>query len=268
MYYLKCGHCAEYSALKSEYITFCDHCGKKLPVSYADWRAGNPDGDFETFRAAHGITAADYQAIMKKRYRQGFDLRKKTALITGLVVLLAFSALGAWYGPSLVKMLREPAVSPALLEATNWRTFRGNVLQLQTPLSLSPVTAKEAANMRIKVFKGGSRTEGLIIQMQEAVYLSDADIELEPVADEIAESLSNLPNISRFTMKEQLLDVSGRKAVWQHGTYIYQQTAEMEFNSLVMVQGGTRVQVLITHRGNDETGREVAEKVVRSARLN
>lgn len=268
MYYLKCGHCAEYSALKSEYITFCDHCGKKLPVSYSGWKATNPQGDFATFQTTFAISATEHQAIMKKRYRQGFDLRKKTALITGLVVLFAFSALGAWYGPSLVKMLREPAVSRALLESSSWRTFRGNVIQLQTPLSLSPVNAKDLPNMRVKAFKGGSRTEGLIIQMQESVYLSDAQIELVPVASEVAESLSNLPNISRFTMKEQLLDVSGQKAIWQHGTYIYQQTAEMEFNSLVVVQGGTRVQVLVTHRGNDETGREVAEKVMRSARLN
>lgn len=268
MYYLKCSHCAEYSALKSEYITFCDHCGKKLPVSFATWKAAHPEGDFENFRKTTGITAAAYQALMKKRYRSGFDLRKKTALITGLVILLAFSALGAWYGPSLVKMLREPAVSPALLETASWRTFRGNVLQVQTPLSLTPVNAKDAPNMRIKAFKGGSRTEGLVIQMQEAVYLADADIELEPVAGEVAETLSNLPNISRFTMKQQLLEVSGKKAVWQRGSYVYQQTAEMEFNSLVVVQGGTRVQVLVTYRRNDQTGQQVAEKVMRSARLN
>lgn len=268
MYYLKCGHCAAYSSLKSEYITFCDHCGKKLPVSYADWKVRHPLEDFDAFRKAEGISAAEYQSIMKKQYRRAFDMRKTAALITGLVVLLTFSALGAYYGPALVKMLREPAVSPALLEAANWRTFRGNVIRLQTPFSLSPVNARETAGMRIKTFKGGSRADGLVIQMQEAVHLSDPDIGLEPAAGELAEMLSNLPNTSRFTMKEQLLDISGQRAIWQHGTYVYQQSVEMEFNSLVVVQGGTRVQVLVTHRGQDQTGREVAGKVMRSARLN
>lgn len=268
MYYLKCGHCAEYSALKSEYITFCEHCGRKLPVSYTDWKSRNPLSDFEAFQAANAIPDHGYQAIMRKRNGHGFDFRKKTALITSLVVLLAFSAIGAWYGPSLVKMFSEPAVSPSMLESSHWRTFRGNVLRLQTPLSLSPASNVDSPNMRLKSYKGGSRSEGLVIQMQEAVYLSDAHVELQPAANEIAETLSNLPNISRFSMHEQLLDLAGEKAVWQRGTYIYQQTAQMEFNSLVVVRGGTRVQVLVTHRGNDKTGREVAEKVMRSARLN
>lgn len=268
MYYLQCGHCAEYSALKSEYITFCDNCGRKLPVSYSDWKISHPEMDFDAFLVENAIPGEEYVRLMRKRNRDRFDMKKKAALITGIVLLGAFSAIGAWYGPSIVRMFREPAVSAVLLENSQWRTFRGNVIRVQTPLSLSPVNSADSPNMRLKSFRGGSRAEGLVIQMQEAIYLSDAHIDLKPAADAIATTLSKLPNVSRFRINEQALDLAGEPAVWQHGSYVYQQTSEMEFNSLVVVRGGTRVQVLVTHRGNDKTGREVAEKVMRSARLN
>lgn len=268
MYYLKCGHCAEHSALKSEYITFCDHCGKKFPFNYANWKAQNPNGTFAAYEIEVGVPEAKYEAIMKKKNRNRFDLRKKAALITSVVVLIACSALGAYYGPTLVKMFQEPAVPATMLHTENWRTFRGNILQLQTPLSLSPISVKDEPNIRLKVFKGGSTGEGLVIRMDEKVYLANNNIELELASKEAADQLSRGEGISQFSYTEKPVIIVGQQAMLQHGSYIYKQSFPIEFNSLIVVRGGTRVQLLVAHRGNDETGKKVAEKVMGSARLN
>ncbi|WP_343305902.1 hypothetical protein AAHN97_02040 [Chitinophaga niabensis] len=268
MYYLKCGYCAEHSPLKSEYITFCDHCSKKFPFNYADWKVQHPNSTFAAYEMEIGVPEAKYEAIMKKRRRQGFDLRKKTALITSIVVLIACSTLGAYYGPALVKMFQEPAVPVTMLNTDNWRTFRGNMLQIQTPLSLSPVSVKDQPNMRLKAFKGGSTGEGLVIRMDEVVYLADNYIGLELASKEAANQLSREEGVSQFTYTEKPVIILGQQAILQHGSYIYKQSSPIEFNSLVAVKGGTRVQLLVTHRGNDETGRKIAEKVMGSARLN
>lgn len=268
MYYLKCGHCAEHSALKSEYITFCDHCGKKFPFNYADWKTQHPTGMFEAYEIEVGVPEAQYDAIMKKRNRQRFNLRKKAALITSVVVLIACSALGAYYGPTLVKMFREPIVSPGIMNTENWRTFRGHILQLQTPLSLSPISVKDEPNMRQKAFKGGSTGEGLVIRMDEVVYLANNYISLELASKEAADQMSRGEGVSQFTYTEKPVVIVGQQAILQHGSYIYKQSSPIEFNSLIVVKGGTRVQLLVAHRGNDETGKKVAEKVMGSARLN
>ncbi len=268
MYYLKCSQCAEYSALRSEYITFCEHCGKKFPLPYSDWKAKHLQGTFEMFRQEAGVPEARYTAEMRKRHQRRFDLRKKAALITGFVVLIACSALGAYYGPSLFRMFREPAVPATMLNVQNWRTFRGNLMRLQTPLSLSPAAATDQPNMRVKAFKGGGRAEGLEIRMQEAVYLSSAHMDLQRAATEAAGELSRLSGISDFSYKADTLNLEGELAIWQHGSYRYQQSVPMEFDHLVAVKGGSRVQLLVTHRGDDDTGRQVAKKIMRSARLN
>ncbi|RPD40795.1 hypothetical protein [Chitinophaga barathri] len=268
MYYLKCGHCAEMSAMKSEYITFCDHCGKKFPLTYADWKAQHPDGTVELYGREQGIPEEKYQAIMKKRYRNRFDLRGKAALITGIVVLIACGTLSAFYGPVLVKMFREPKVSQTMLEMDNWRTFRGNILRIQSPMSLSPVTVNDAPNMRRKAFKGGSYADGLVIRMDEAVYLSDSHIDLVETANELTRGMEKTVGISKFSYKTRELHLNGQQAVLQQGSYILQENSAMEFNSLVVVKGGSRVQLLVTHPANDETGRKVAEKIMTSALMN
>ncbi|MRG46204.1 hypothetical protein GFS24_13865 [Chitinophaga sp. SYP-B3965] len=268
MYYLKCGYCAEHSALKSEYITFCDHCGKKFSSNYADWKLQHPNSTFAAYEIEVGVPEARYEAIMKKRNRQGFDLRKKAALITTVVVLIACSTVGAYYGPTLVKLFQEPVVPVAMLNTENWRTFRGNILQLQTPLSLSPVSVKDEPNIRLKAFKGGSTGEGLVIRMDEVVYLANNYIGLELASKEAANQLSRGEGISQFTYVEKNVVIMGQQAILQHGSYIYKQSSPIEFNSLIVVKGGTRVQLLVAHRGNDETGKKIAEKVMGSARLN
>src|SRR5687768_6437710 len=268
MYYLKCGHCAEMSAMKSEYITFCDHCGKKFPITYADWKAQNPAGTVEMFGLEQGITEEKYQALLKKRHRNRFDLRGKAALITGIVVLIACGTLSAFYGPALVKMFREPKVSQAMLEMESWRTFRGNMLRIQSPLSLSPVTVNDAPNMRRKAFKGGSYADGLVIRMEEAVYLSQAQIGLSTTAQEIMKGMERTVGISKFGYQTREIILHSQPALLQQGSYILQENAAMEFASLIAVKGGSRVQLLVTHPANDETGRKVAEKVMASALVN
>ncbi|WP_119078775.1 hypothetical protein [Chitinophaga alhagiae] len=268
MRYLQCGHCARHSALKSGYITFCDHCGKKFPLTFAAWQAHHPQGSFEEFAEETGISEEARQAAERKSQHWIFTIRQKAALITGIVVLVACSTLGAWYGPGLVKMFSKPTVPAAMLETGNWRTFRGNVLRLQTPLSLSPADRKDMPNLRFKAFTGGGRAEGLEITMEEAIFLSHSQVDLEPSARKAADVLARQKGVSQFSYSEKRVQLNGAPAMWQQGSYVQDHSAPMEFSSLVVVKGGISVQVLVIHPGNDSTGRRVAEEVLKSAQMN
>ncbi|MGX5819414.1 hypothetical protein ACWKWU_14520 [Chitinophaga lutea] len=268
MYYLQCGHCAGYSALKSEYVTFCDHCGKKLKHTYADWKAHHPEGTFAAFEQTAGIPEAVYEKAVNRRPHWLLRLRHKAALITVLVVLICCSALGAWYGPSLVKMFRRASVPESMVHTTQWRTFRGNVIRVQTPLSLSPAARSDEPGRRIKRFEGGGASDGLEIRMEETVFLSSAQIDRNESARDVLTGLGREKGVSGFTFREQPLEVGADTAMWQQGSFILDHATAMEFQQLVMVRGGSRVQLLVCHQGNDENGRKVAEAIIRSARMN
>jgi hypothetical protein len=165
-------------------------------------------------------------------------------------------------------MFSRPAASVTLLETAAWRTFRGNVLRLQTPFSLSPQVLKDMPNMRFKTFSGGGRADGVEISMQEAVYLAENHLDLEPASKSVADALARQNGVSQFSYSEKRIMLNGEPAIWQQGSYVLDHSAPMEFSSLVVVKGGTRVQLLVTHQGNDSTARQVAEEVLKSAQMN
>lgn len=38
MHYLRCNNCGHFNEVKTEYLTFCSKCNKKLNNSYGEWR--------------------------------------------------------------------------------------------------------------------------------------------------------------------------------------------------------------------------------------
>ncbi len=218
MNYMKCQHCSEYSALKSEYLTFCDHCGKKFPVIYKEWLVQHPDGDLAAFGLEYGIAAEEYAARERRRDRKArFTPRKKTNLAVGTICFVIVLGISFLYGPYLMAFFREPKVSATLLEADQWRTFRGNHIRMQTPLSLKPESPEDRPNMRRKVFQAGGKADGIVIRMEETVYLSHSSIALEDAGKRAARDMETKTGVSRFSYQTQSLEIEGQPALLQRG---------------------------------------------------
>ncbi|MGE7776755.1 hypothetical protein ACQKLP_18665 [Chitinophaga sp. NPDC101104] len=269
MNYMKCQHCTEYSALKSEYLTFCDHCGKKFPVIYKDWLAHHPDGNLDAFGLENGISGEEFAALERRKERKAhFTLRKKATLAFGIVCFVAVLGLSFLYGPYLMAFFREPRVSPTLLQADQWRTFKGHLIRIQTPLSLRPESPDDRPNMRRKAFQAGGRAEGIMIRMEESVFLAQASVVLEEAAQRTAREMEIKPGVSRFSYTSRELQVDGQPALLQQGTYVLQETSPVAFQSLVFVKGGSQVQLLVTHSADDPAGKQTADKIMTSIHMN
>ncbi|WP_341834922.1 hypothetical protein WJU16_18540 [Chitinophaga pollutisoli] len=269
MHYMKCQHCSEYSALKSEYLTFCDACGKKFRVIYKDWLAQHPDGSPDAFGQEFGISEADYAALERRKARKtGFTGRKKLTLAAAIAVFIICTGLSFLYGPYLMAVFHEPRVSASLLEEAQWRTFRGHLIRMQSPLSLKPESAEERLNIRMKAFQAGGRTEGIVIRMEESVYLSQSSILLETAAQHTARRMETRAGVSRFSYTSRELQIDGQPALIQQGSYVLRETAPIAFHSLIFVRGGSQVQLLVTHAADDVAGKQAADKIMTSVHLN
>lgn len=269
MNYINCQHCGEYSALKSEYLTFCDHCGKKFPIIYKDWLIQHPEGNLDSYGLEFGISGEEFAAReRRKERRSGLSGRRKVTLAVGIVCFLVCTGLSMLYGPYLMAFFREPKVSPTLLEADRWRTFRGNIIRMQSPLSLKPETQEDLPNMRKKAFEAGGKTDGIVIRMEEVIYLSKASISLEEAAHHIARGMETRPGISRFSYTSHTVNIGGEEALLQKGTYALREAGPMAFNSLVLVRGGSSVQLIVTHSADDSAGKLAADKIMTSVHLN
>lgn len=52
MAYLKCSHCKHPNEVKTEYLTFCGSCGKKLANNFQDWIREHPGSSFNDYESA------------------------------------------------------------------------------------------------------------------------------------------------------------------------------------------------------------------------
>ncbi|MUP39139.1 hypothetical protein [Labilibaculum euxinus] len=116
MHYLKCNNCGHLNELKSEYMTFCTKCSKKLENNYSDWKIRNSDQSFDEFKQVMCTTEAieASKEIPKTKNRKGIKL----GIIFTLVFAVAFAifySLGQIGGEGLVELFREKVSEKVLM---------------------------------------------------------------------------------------------------------------------------------------------------------
>jgi len=95
MRYLTCNNCFHANEVKSEYLTFCEHCGKKISNNYKDWSKENPGKSFEDFNSAvcHNSTPQDKTESVPPQKRVLNPMR-----IAFILLIAAFLGLGVFLG--------------------------------------------------------------------------------------------------------------------------------------------------------------------------
>jgi hypothetical protein len=115
-----CHHCGFANPIKSEFMTFCESCGKKLPDNFQDWRKFNPGKSFN-----------DYKTVMDAQNPEmiGTPIKETKKINIGLIIGLVIAALllGEGYylgftGLQRFKTITEQrALQNYLEESVSWR---------------------------------------------------------------------------------------------------------------------------------------------------
>ena len=113
MHYLKCNNCGHLNELKSEYMTFCTKCSKKLENNYSDWKIRNSDQSFDEYKQAVCTTEAieSLKEIPKSKQRKGLKY-----WIAFAVAFAIFYAIGQIGGESLAGLFRKTTFDKVLME--------------------------------------------------------------------------------------------------------------------------------------------------------
>lgn len=114
MHFLKCNECGHLNEVRTEYLTFCGKCDKKLENNYTNWKKRNPDGLFDEYKklmcvSEHEVTVAVEPAKKKSprsaKYWIGFT-----------VTFAIFYAVGQLGGDKIASLFRKPAYEKAMLQ--------------------------------------------------------------------------------------------------------------------------------------------------------
>ncbi len=116
MHYIKCKNCGHNNEVKTEYLTFCTKCNKKLDDNFADWSRLNSDKTFDDFKLMVCTTEETHKHTLKT----GFAKRKGLKYWIGFAVTFAiFYALGQFSGEIFGGFGKKQTFDKVLLESAN-----------------------------------------------------------------------------------------------------------------------------------------------------
>lgn len=128
MHYLVCDRCGHHNNAQSPTLTFCEHCGHKLPRCFGAWQAQHPEQGIEDFWRTECITATEPPQTATNRAKHQ---RWPTwiAILVGAITLSAVVVLLAL--PIGQQAERLTGFSPDEIhflssDTSRWMAFCGN----------------------------------------------------------------------------------------------------------------------------------------------
>lgn len=111
MHYLKCSQCGHANLLKTEYLTFCSSCNRKLENNFTEWKKQNQDKSLEEYKHLVCISESELESkTVEKRPTKG------AKYWIGFIVFFAILyTAGQFGGEELVKIFRKPSLDKTLM---------------------------------------------------------------------------------------------------------------------------------------------------------
>ncbi|MBC9934637.1 hypothetical protein [Chitinophaga qingshengii] len=273
MKYLLCGSCSHANPLKSEYLTFCDACGKKLPNSFADWRKLHPMGSFPEYQQTVGISIKEKKPNAAKAWikTQLQPANKGKVIVFFSLVLVLLATAGTLFGKKAVFSLLYAKVPKSYLYAS-WQTatIGRQALEISTPVKLwihdQPLDPEAA---KVTEYAKSYRNEeggGIRITVNMYSYFENVTNTLE---NALADSHHTMEpeDMSDMQAKTTPVLVSGIQGRLEEGNYLYKGGIRLAFQNLLVVKGANRWEILIHYRDDDPIGPQVARRVLKSLKI-
>lgn len=111
-YFLKCNNCGHFNEVKTEYLTFCTNCFKKLENNFPEWKRNNPGKSFDDFRRL--ICTTDINENSKSDSKSSKP--KSLKYWIGFTIAFAiFYAIGQFGGEKITGFIKKPAYDKAMM---------------------------------------------------------------------------------------------------------------------------------------------------------
>ncbi|SFN46536.1 hypothetical protein SAMN05428949_2926 [Chitinophaga sp. YR627] len=271
MTYLKCKSCGHYNELKSEFLTFCAECGKKLSANYADWKLKNPEGTFEQFQQETGIKPkkerTNHLGLLQQRYLAWVG--RRGVIITIILVIGLAAVAGGYIGKKVVFNLIYPKINKAWLYSS-WETAKigRQTIEISTPMHLGvndkPLAPEIAQFVEYAKSYRNRVEEGMQVEVNMYSYRANVSNDLEVAGAAAATEMKKNQEISDLQYKTDTLTQNGMSALLQEGSFIYKNGIRLAFSNLLMVNGQHRWEVVIRYREDDTVALATAHRIIKS----
>jgi hypothetical protein len=269
MHFLKCNNCGHLNEVRTEYLTFCKSCQKKIDNNFQEWIKRNPDKSFQDFKSLICISESEINRVPEVKKQRPRSLK----FWIGFIITLSIATIaGQFFGDKIIEFLKFGHIPKDILHQ-KWHTeyYGKDGLIVETPFVLSEIELPllpETKQYMEDVSSYMSKTsKGFAIAINSIRYKPEAGkLDLHGAANGSVSEMKMQPGISDFVYSEDFTQDKDTPAFHQTGTYI-QDKVKIEFINAGFMQNRTLFQVTVLYRSDDPNGKAVAERVIRSVRF-
>lgn len=275
LYQLQCKHCKSFTEITSEYTTFCSNCGKKLEVSYADWKQQHPNQTFTNFlntvcidREAEEAVIADLKMKNKKR-----NLRLLVILTTLGLIIGVFFTFYYFKGDELIDKVVSLADTPDDFVSGEWvqKTYPELHLYLETPVELDSfnLVLPEEVMLYIdsKVSLQGSYSSAYFhVMVSHIIYRPEIDLSLEGALNGALGSMKSGPGIESFNFSESPVSIKNAEAKLVKGEFT-KLKVHSAYQMLLLKRSNQLTQIVVIYHQNDEEAQKATGRIIKTLRI-
>lgn len=271
MYYLKCNHCGHANELKTEFLTFCNQCGKKLSSNFQEWSKEHPGASFDDYKKMVGTT--DLQVL-----KEGpFQKKKKFPIIAGVLVGVAFMgffmyAMTNMSGINILSLLRSGKTPDSIIQS-KWERYNFGRFGLSLEAPVKPEVVELAIPDEVKQQIKEMETfqyaplKGFEMMVSSVLYSEGITASLEGAANGALNEIVNKPGVSNFEFKDSPVTYNEVNGVLINGSF-HLNGVFMRFSTVIYTRNSHMWQVLVSWQDQDTNGKIAAERILDSVEIN
>lgn len=270
MKYLQCQNCHHLNPLKSEYLTFCEGCGKKLSNTFAQWKELHPNKTFDTYKEIVGIDPEAVEAAAKpKKVNQPLKWMVIIAIIVSGISLAYFGLSQVdWKGLFTKSLVGE--TSDELLEQP-WERYTygdyGLSVELPAPLTETPVELPPQARAAVESFQMYQYAkDGIVLIVNSSKYVPAVEVDLRVFADGAIGQIQGQNGVQNLEIGRSPYTLEGREGMKLEGSCELLMVKTVIISVLIK-DGQVLHSVTTMYPVDGENGKVACERVIESLRL-
>lgn len=270
-YFLLCKQCEYPNEVKTQYLTFCAGCGKKLDNSYSIWSMDHPKSSFDDY--LHSECKGIDEKLLQKPDQVKVKSKSPVRFWLGTLVGIAFiAAIGLSVHINWSSLIGMESVTQELLDG-EWERFEAPEYgySFDTPFKLEPMKLNVPPEVKgiIKDMRTDnySRIRGVQIISNVLEYnAAVGQVNLSGSAEGSINSIKNMPGVSNLDYQQKELLVAGVPAFRQDGTLLLNGD-KGRFVNVCAGQGLKLYQLSLIFPAKDKLAIQLANRMIQSIKI-
>ena len=263
-YFIRCENCGHLNPLKTEFVTFCEQCSRRLHQNFPEWIKTNPGKSLQDFRneicvQKNGVTS---NAFSQKK------INKKIVLIPLIFIFILIAGAGYFYSEKIRDFFLSAKTPDTVLKSKWEKHLVGKYgLSMMLPEKLDKSTPDIPSDYQ-KFIKDAESysyhpSKNFNVVVNSVLFQEGVQLNLQGAYQGMMNELAGKQDVSNLEFKESPVVSDDVMGVFVEGSF-HEKGIFMRFQGIIYMRKSNMWQVVVTYCDDDVVGNNVADRIMES----